>query len=97
MCKDVEKLIEAVGLRRIISGFSPCYEGLVKDIVVSVPTGCDDANDKDYKTVIVRGKMVNLSSNVINEFIRRSVEPQPELEVTDDQVCREVTGEQVKH
>ncbi|XP_058762822.1 uncharacterized protein LOC131636192 [Vicia villosa] len=45
--KDVEKLIEASRLRRTITSFGPCYEGLVKEFVISVSVGCDDPNSKD--------------------------------------------------
>lgn len=89
-CKEVTELVEAVGLRRIVIEFGPCYERLEKEFVVIVPVGCDDANRKDYKKVKVRGNMVNFSPAVINKFLGRFVEPQPELEVTDNQVCREI-------
>lgn len=34
---------------------------------------------------------------VINKFLGRTGEPQAELEVIDDQVCKEITAKQVKH
>lgn len=40
---------------------------------------------------------MNFSPVVINKFLGRSVHPHVELEVTNDQVCREITGGQVKH
>ncbi|MCI92066.1 envelope-like protein, partial [Trifolium medium] len=33
---------------------------------------------------------------VINKFLERSEEPQPELEVSDNDVCKEITAGQVK-
>ncbi|MCI81022.1 envelope-like protein, partial [Trifolium medium] len=32
----------------------------------------------------------------INKFLERSEEPQPELEVSDNVVCKEITANQVK-
>lgn len=40
---------------------------------------------------------MSLSSPVINEILGRFVEPQNELEVTNNQVCSEITGGRVKY
>lgn len=50
-CKDVVKLIESNGLIRTVTDFCPFYEGLVKEFMVNVSVGCDDANNKDYRKV----------------------------------------------
>ncbi|MCI68353.1 envelope-like protein, partial [Trifolium medium] len=42
------------------------------------------------------GECVNFSSTIINKFLERSEEPQPDLEVTDSDVCKEITANQVK-
>lgn len=45
----------------------------------------------------MRGNVVTLSPVVIKKFLGRPYEPQAELEVTDDQVCKEITAKQVIH
>lgn len=95
--KHIKKRIEAAGLNRILSVFGPFYEELVKEFVVSVSVGCDDANSKDFRKVEVRENMVHFSTAVINNFPGRSVEPQAKFEVTNNQVCSEITSCQVRH
>jgi hypothetical protein len=40
---------------------------------------------------------VKFSSSIINKYLGRSDEAQPELEETDNQVCQSITAKQVKH
>ncbi|XP_058783547.1 uncharacterized protein LOC131658250 [Vicia villosa] len=95
LCKDVEKFIEDARLSKTITGFGPCYEGFVKEFVVSVLVGYDDANSKNFRKVGVRERVVIFSPAVINEFLGRSVESRDGLEVTNDQACREIIGGQL--
>ncbi|XP_050896528.1 uncharacterized protein LOC127103303 [Lathyrus oleraceus] len=96
-CKEVVELIEVVGLMKTVINFGPCYESLVKEFMVTIPDGCDDVKSLDYRKVYVRGNFITFSPVVINKFLGRTEEPQAELEVTDDQVCKEITAKQVKH
>ncbi|XP_050897098.1 uncharacterized protein LOC127103905 [Lathyrus oleraceus] len=70
---------------------------LAKEFVVTIPDGCDNAKSEYYRKVYVRGNAVTFSPAVINKFLGRTEEPQDELEVTNDQVCKEITAKQVKH
>ncbi|XP_050889266.1 uncharacterized protein LOC127094481 [Lathyrus oleraceus] len=79
--KEVMDLIKAVGLLKTIVGFSQCYEGLVKEFIVNIPEDIYDNNSKEFCKVYVRG--------IKNEG-------EEELEVTNNQVCREITVRQVK-
>ncbi|XP_050876846.1 uncharacterized protein LOC127080572 [Lathyrus oleraceus] len=94
-CKKVAELIEAVGLMKTVTKFGPCYEILVKEFMVTIPDGCDDVISVNYRKVYVKGNVVTFSLAVINKFLGRKEEPQAELEVTDDQVCKEITAKQV--
>ena len=87
-CKEVMKLIKHAGLMKTVVGFIHCYEGLVKEFVVNIPADCDDKKSKEYRKVFVRGKCVEFSPAVINRYLGRSEEEQPEVEVTDNQVCK---------
>ncbi|XP_050896219.1 uncharacterized protein LOC127102950 [Lathyrus oleraceus] len=79
--KEVMDLIQAVGLLKTVAGFSQCYEGLVKEFIVNIPEDISDKNSKEFCKVYVRG---------------RNNEGAGELEVTDNQVCSEITAKQVK-
>ncbi|XP_050902786.1 uncharacterized protein LOC127115239 [Lathyrus oleraceus] len=79
--KEVMDLIKAVGLLKTVNGFSQCSEGLVKEFIVNIPEDISDKNNKEFYKVYVRG---------------RNNEGVGELEVTDNQICREITARQVK-
>ncbi|XP_050914956.1 uncharacterized protein LOC127129890 [Lathyrus oleraceus] len=94
--KEVMDLIKVVGLLKTINGFSQCYEGLVKEFIVNIPEDIYDKNIKEFCKVYVRGKCITFSHTIINNFLDRKIEGAGELEVTDNQVCREITARQVK-
>ncbi|XP_050889571.1 uncharacterized protein LOC127094841 [Lathyrus oleraceus] len=94
--KEVMDLIKVVGLLKNVVGFSPCYEGLVKEFIVNIPEDIADKNSKEFCKVYARGKCITFSPTVINNFLGRKIEGAGELEVTDNQVCREITARQVK-
>ncbi|XP_050914775.1 uncharacterized protein LOC127129673 [Lathyrus oleraceus] len=71
--------------------------GLVKEFMVTIPDGCDDVKSADYRKVYVRGNVVTFSPTIDNKFLGRIEEPQDELEVTYDQVCKEIFAKQVRH
>ncbi|XP_050920438.1 uncharacterized protein LOC127138075 [Lathyrus oleraceus] len=96
-CKEVVEIIEVVGLMKTVTKFGPCYKSLVKEFVVVIPEVCDDVKSADYRKVYVRGNVVTFSPIVINKFLGRTKEPQAELEVTNDQVCKDITAKQVIH
>ncbi|XP_050897499.1 uncharacterized protein LOC127104361 [Lathyrus oleraceus] len=79
--KEVMDLIQVAGLLKTVVGFSQCYEGLAKEFIVNIPEDISDKNNKEFYKVYVRG---------------RNNEGAGELEVTDNQVCREITVKQVK-
>lgn len=95
--KEVMELIEVAGLMKTVTHFGPCYENIVKEFVVTIPDGYDDTKSVDYGKVYVRANVVTFSPTAINKFLGRIDEPQVELEVTDDQVCKEITAKQVRY
>ncbi|MCI53526.1 envelope-like protein, partial [Trifolium medium] len=50
-----------------------------------------------YRKVFVRGCCVDFSPSVINQYLERNVEEVAELKATDDEICRTITGNLVKH
>ncbi|XP_050908452.1 uncharacterized protein LOC127122089 [Lathyrus oleraceus] len=80
-CKDIMDLIQEVGLMKTVIQFSKCYEMLVKEFIINLSEECVDGKSKDFRKVYVRGKCVNFSPSVINKYLGRPDEAQPELEI----------------
>ncbi|WJX67651.1 hypothetical protein P8452_52099 [Trifolium repens] len=95
--KQVMKLIKHAGLMKTVHGLGSCYEKLVKEFLVNIPEDCDNPLSKEYQKVFVRGKEISFSPDTINTYLGRSEEPYPELEVTDDAICKSITGGKVNH
>ncbi|MCI68760.1 envelope-like protein, partial [Trifolium medium] len=49
-----------------------------------------------FRKVFVRGKCVEFSPTVINQFLERGEDVVAEMEVTDNEVCKTITSNQVK-
>ncbi|XP_050874964.1 uncharacterized protein LOC127078562 [Lathyrus oleraceus] len=80
-CKDIMDLIQEAGLIKTVTPFSKCYEMLVKEFIVNLSEEYVDGKSKEFRKVYVRGKCVNFSPSVINKYLGRPDEAQPELEV----------------
>ncbi|XP_050920081.1 uncharacterized protein LOC127137689 [Lathyrus oleraceus] len=80
-CKDIMDLIQGAGLLKTVTQFSKCYEMLVKEFIVNLFEEYVDGKSKEFRKVYVRGKCVNFSPSVINKYLGRPDEAQPELEV----------------
>ncbi|XP_050875173.1 uncharacterized protein LOC127078787 [Lathyrus oleraceus] len=74
-------LIQEAGLMKTVTQFSKCYEMLVKEFIINLSEECVDGKSKEFRKVYVRGKCVNFSPPVINKYLGRHDEAQPELEV----------------
>ena len=51
---------------------------------------------KEYIKVFVRGRCVEISREVIKKFLGSSEEACTEFKVADDQICKDITSQQVK-
>lgn len=78
------------------SGMLALERKLVKEFLVYISHVCDSPLSKKYQKVYVRGECVNLSPNTINKFLGVEETKIPELEVTDNQVCKKITANQIK-
>ncbi|XP_050875268.1 uncharacterized protein LOC127078897 [Lathyrus oleraceus] len=85
-------LIKVVGLLKTVVGFSQCYN----EFIINIPEDISDKNNKELCKVFVRDKCITFSPTVINNFLGKKNEGACELEVTDNQVYREITARQVK-
>ncbi|CAJ2633262.1 unnamed protein product [Trifolium pratense] len=61
----------------------------------SMKTVSDLGNCYD-RLVFVRGRCVHFSPSIINKYLGRSDEEVAELEVTDNEICRTITGNRLK-
>ncbi|XP_058765993.1 uncharacterized protein LOC131639521 [Vicia villosa] len=95
-CQEVMKLIKSAGLLKTVTHFSKCYEMLVKEFIVNLSQDCADGRTEDFHKVYVIRKCIDFSPTVINLYLGRDAEAQPELEVTDNEVCKVITGGKVK-
>jgi hypothetical protein len=93
--KDIMELIKQVGMTKTMCGLGDCYEKLVKEFLVNLSSECDNKLSPEFRKVFVRGHCVNFSPSIINNYSGRNDEDVPEVEVTDNQVCEEITAKQV--
>ena len=93
---DVMEMIKEAGLLKTVCNLGYCHEKLVKEFLVNIPEDCDNPLSQEYQKVYVRGECVNFSSNIINRFLGIDEAGVVELEVTDKQVCKIITANQVK-
>ncbi|XP_058775152.1 uncharacterized protein LOC131649409 [Vicia villosa] len=87
--EEIMNLIHETGLMKTVTLLSKCDEVLVKEFIVNLHEDCGNKKTNEYLKVYVRGKCVNFSPTLINKFLERSNEAQPELEVSDNQMCKE--------
>ncbi|KAK2389364.1 hypothetical protein QL285_062958 [Trifolium repens] len=94
--KEIIALIEKAGLMKTVTGIGECYEKLVKEFLVNIPEDCDNPLSKEHHKVYVRGKCVIFSPTIINKAIGNKEDGYAEMEVTNNQVCKTITANQVK-
>ncbi|XP_058777082.1 uncharacterized protein LOC131651431 [Vicia villosa] len=69
---------------------------LSDEFIVNLSQDCGDGTTDDFHKVYVRRKCIDFSPTVIILYLGRDAEAQPELEVTDNEVCKVITGGKVK-
>lgn len=93
---DIVDLIREAGLIKTVHKLKNCYEQLVKEFLVNIPEDCDDPMSEEFQTVYVRGEKINFSPKVINNYLGIVEEDCEELKVSDNQVCKVLTANQIK-
>ncbi|KAK2448430.1 hypothetical protein QL285_007694 [Trifolium repens] len=94
--KEIIALIEKAGLMKTVSGIGNCYEKLVKEFLVNIPEDCDNPLSKEHHKVYVRGKCVMFSPAIINKFLGNKESDYAEMEITNNNICKTITANQVK-
>ncbi|KAL5141697.1 hypothetical protein HKD37_09G024993 [Glycine soja] len=96
-CKETMDLIKAAGLLKTVTKLGDCYEGLVREFIVNIPSDITNRKSDDYQKVFVRGKCVRFSPAVINKYLDRPTDGVMDIAVSEHQIAKEITAKQVQH
>jgi hypothetical protein len=88
--------IDILKITILNSGTLALVRKLVKELLVYISYVYDYRLSNEYQKVYVIRECVNFSHNTINKFLGVEEINIPELEVTDNHVCKEITANQVK-
>ncbi|CAJ2637655.1 unnamed protein product [Trifolium pratense] len=95
-CPSVVEALEYAGLMKTVVGLDKCYDRLVKEFLINVAADCNDPASPEYRQVFVRGKCVQFSPIVINQYLQRSSDEVAPLKATDNEICKVLTGGKIK-
>ena len=96
-CKEIMDLIESAGLLKTVTNLGDCYESLVREFIVNIPSDITNRKSKDYQRVFVRGKSIKFSPVVINKFLVRLADGVIDINVSEHNIAKEITANQVQH
>ena len=92
----VMDMIKEARLLKTVCNLCNCYEKLVKEFLVNISEECDNILSQEYHKVYVRGECVQLSPNIINKFLGINESCVAEPKVTENQIYKEITANQVQ-
>ncbi|KAH1262383.1 hypothetical protein GmHk_02G005020 [Glycine max] len=96
-CKETMELIKAAGLLKTVTKLGDCYEGLVREFIVNIPSDITNRKSDEYQKVFVRGKCVRFSPAVINKYLGRPTNGVIDIAVSEHQIAKEITAKRVQH
>ncbi|KAH1210331.1 hypothetical protein GmHk_15G044672 [Glycine max] len=96
-CKEIMDLIKAAGLLKTVTKLGDCYESLVREFIVNIPSDITNRKSDEYQKVFVRGKCVRFSPAVINKYLGRPTEGVVDIDVSEHQIAKEITAKRVQH
>ncbi|KAH1254302.1 hypothetical protein GmHk_04G010767 [Glycine max] len=96
-CKEIMDLIKAAGLLKTVTKLGDCYESLVREFIVNIPSDITNRKSDEYQKVFVRGKCIRFSPAVINKYLGRPTEGVVDIAVSEHQIAKEITAKQVQH
>ncbi|KAL5187072.1 hypothetical protein HKD37_05G012812 [Glycine soja] len=96
-CKEIMDLIKAAGLLKTVTKLGDCYESLVREFIVNIPSDITNRKSDEYQKVFVRGKCVRFSPAVINKYLGRPTDGVVDITVYEHQIAKEITAKQVQH
>ncbi|KAL5153506.1 hypothetical protein HKD37_19G053036 [Glycine soja] len=80
-----------------VTKLGDCYEGLVREFIVNIPSDITNRKSDEYQKVFVRGKCVRFSPAVINKYLGRPTDGVIDIAVSEHQIAKEITAKQVQH
>ncbi|CAJ2666907.1 unnamed protein product [Trifolium pratense] len=95
-CPSVVEALEYAGLMKTVVGLDKCFDRLVKEFLINVAADCNNPASPEYRQVFVRGKCVQFSPIVINQYLQRSSDEVAPLKATDNEICKVLTGGRIK-
>ncbi|KAH1228668.1 hypothetical protein GmHk_10G028629 [Glycine max] len=96
-CKEIMDLIKAAELLKTVTKLGDCYESLVREFIVNIPSDITNRKSDEYQRVFVRGKCVRFSPAVINKYLGRPTEGVVDIDVSEHQIAKEITAKRVQH
>ncbi|KAL5180766.1 hypothetical protein HKD37_01G001833 [Glycine soja] len=96
-CKEIMDLIKAAGLLKTVTKLGDCYESLVREFIVNIPSDITNRKSDEYQKVFVRGKCIRFSPAAINKYLGRPTEGVVDIAVSEHQIAKEITAKQVQH
>ncbi|KAL5156393.1 hypothetical protein HKD37_U058577 [Glycine soja] len=96
-CKEIMDLIKAAGLLKTVTKLGDCYESLVREFIVNIPSDITNRKSDEYQRVFVRGKCVRFSPAVINKYLGRPTDGVVDITVSEHQIAKEITAKQIQH
>ncbi|KAL5146909.1 hypothetical protein HKD37_06G016679 [Glycine soja] len=96
-CKETMDLIKAAGLLKTVTKLGDCYESLVREFIVNIPSDITNRKSDEYQKVFVRGKCIRFSPAVINKYLGRPTEGMVDIDVSEHQIAKEITAKRVQH
>ncbi|KAL5165618.1 hypothetical protein HKD37_18G050721 [Glycine soja] len=96
-CKEIMDLIKAAGLLKTVTKLGDCYESLVREFIVNIPSDITNRKSDEYQKVFVRGKCIRFSPAVINKYLGRPTQGVVDIAVSEHQIAKEITAKQVQH
>ncbi|XP_057444124.1 uncharacterized protein LOC130736299 [Lotus japonicus] len=94
--QEIMEVISAAFFMKTVKDLGRCFDKLVREFIVNIPADCDDASSAEYMNVFVRGKCINFSLEVINEFLGRSPVDVGQGEPNLNMVATTLTGKLVR-
>lgn len=70
-CYEIMELLEDAQVKKIMSNIGHFYPNLVKEFIVNLPIGFNDAGSSNFRKVYVRGHYFGFSPCIINDYLGR--------------------------
>ncbi|XP_057444731.1 uncharacterized protein LOC130736974 [Lotus japonicus] len=93
---EIIDVIEKTELMKTVTGLDNFFIQLIRELIVNIPSDCDNEDNVEYRKVFVRGKGIDLSPEVINNYLGRSPDAVTKGEPDLDRVANTITGKLVR-